>query len=181
MPRKINSGEALAFVSGGALIVLLAVPAFYSIPVWAKIVTLLFSGSFLYLTLRFVWIIAAPTDTLVSLKPCASAAQAKGLCPICGMNAQGHKPLTVSYRKPTQSALRLGGIDPLLFGEGLVDDLQVSIPVCDRCADRFAHISKLGFLAPAILDASFRVLRRKPGYLRGLRHPFESSYLKTAN
>ena len=181
MLRRINNNEIVALVSGGALVVLVVIPAFYSIPIWAKVVTLLFSGSFLFLTLRLVWIMAEPTDALDSLKPRASTAQAKGLCPICGKNEQGHKTLRVGYRKPTQLALRLGGIDPLLLGEGLVDDLHVSVPVCDRCAMRFGHVSKLGFLALAFLDASFRVLRRKPGYLRGVRHPFERSYLKTAN
>jgi hypothetical protein len=180
MPGRINKNEMLALVSGGALVLILVIPAFYSIPIWAKIITLLFSGSFLYLLLRFVWIIASPTDTSVSLKPRASAAQAKGLCPVCGRHEQGHKTLTVGYRKPTKLSLRLGGIDPLLLGEGLVDDLHLSVPVCDRCATRFEHISRLGFFAPALLDPSFKVLRRKPGYLRGLRHSFDPSYLKTA-
>ena len=180
MPGKINKNEMLALVSGGAFVIILVIPAFYSIPMWAKIVTLLFSGSFLYLTLRFVWIMATPTDTLVSLKPRARKAQAKGLCSICGKREQGHEALTVGYRKPTQMALRLGGIDPLLLGEGLVDNLHISVPVCDRCARRFGHISNLGFIAPAVLDASFRVLRRKLGYLRGLRHSSDPSYFKTA-
>ncbi len=181
MQRRMNKNEILALVSGGALVVFLVMPAFYSIPIWAKLVTLLFSGSFLYLTLRLVWIMAEPTDASISLKPRASTAQGKGLCPICGKNEQGHKTLTVGYRKPTQIALRLGGIDPLLLGEGLVDDLHVSVPICERCAARFEHISKIGFLAPVGLDRSFKVLRRKPGYLRGLRHSFDPSNLKTAN
>ena len=180
MPGRINKNEILALVSGGALVAILVIPAFYSIPIWAKIITLMLSGSFLYLTLRFVWIIAGPTDASVSLKRRASTAQGKGLCPICRKNEQGQGGLTVGYRKPTQMVLRFGGIDPLLLGEGLVDDIHISVPVCDRCARRFSHISNLGFLAPAVLDASFRVLRRKLGYLRGLRHPFDPSYFKTA-
>lgn len=106
----INKNEMLALVSGGALVVILVIPAFYSIPVWAEIITLMFSGSFLYLTLRLVWIMAEPEDASVSLKPRAGTAQASGLCPICGKNEEGQKRLTVGYRKPTQVALRFGGL-----------------------------------------------------------------------
>ncbi len=181
MPRRINKNEMLALVSGGALVVLLVIPVFYSIPIWAKTITLLFSVSFLYLTLRLVWIMAEPRDASVSLKLRASTAQGKGLCPICGKNAQGHKALTVGYRKPTTMALRLGGIDPLLLGEGLLDDIHLSVQICEHCAMRYERLSKFGFLAPIGLDRSFRVLRRKPGYLRGLRHPFEASNMMTAS
>lgn len=179
MLRTINKNEMLSLLSGGALVVIPVIPAFYSIPVWAKIITLMFSGSFLYLTLRLVWIIVEPEDASFSLKSRSRTAQARGLCPICGKNEEGQKTLTVGYRKPTPMALRLGGIDPLLLGEGLVDDINVSIPICDRCATWAGYFSKMGFLAPLGLDGSLRVLRRKRGYLRGLRRPFDPSNIKT--
>ncbi|MFZ1082944.1 MAG: hypothetical protein WAO19_13580 [Candidatus Kryptoniota bacterium] len=181
MHRTINKNETLALLSGVSVVIVLLIPMFYPIPLLAKLVTVLVAAYVVYLTLRLVWIMAEPTDASVSLKPRASTAQLRGLCPICGKNQRGHKTLTVGYRKPTQMALHLGGIDPLMLGEGLVDDVHLFVQICERCARRIGYISKLGFLAPVGLDRSFRVLRRKPGYLRGLRHPFELSNIKTAN
>jgi hypothetical protein len=181
MNRTINRNETLALLSGGTVIVVLLIPVFYSVPIWAKFVTVLAAGYVLYLTLRLAWIMAEPADTSVSFNSRATTAQLRGLCPICGKNQQGHWTLMVGYRKPTQMTLHFGGIDPLMLGEGLVDDTHLSVQICDRCARRYGHLSKFGFLAPVGLDRSFRVLRRKPGYLRGLRHPFEPSNIKTTN
>ena len=181
MLRRINKNEILAVFSGIGVVVVLLIPMLYSIPLWTKLVTVLVAAYVVYLTLRLVWIMTEPMDASISLKPQASTAQDKGLCPICRKNQQGHQTLTLGYRKPTQIALHFGGIDPLMLGEGLVDNIHVSVPICDRCATRFRYISKFGFLAPVGLDRSFRVLRRKRGYLRGLRHPFEPSNIRTAN
>ena len=181
MVRRINKNETLAVFLSVVVIVVLLIPMFYSIPMWAKLVTTFVAVYVVYLTLRLVWIMARPTDASVALKPQASTAQLRGVCPVCRKNQRGHQTLTVGYRKPTQIAVHFGGIDPLMLGEGLVDDIRVSVPICERCARRFRNLSKCGFLAPVGLDRSFKVLRRKLGYLRGLRHPFDSSYLKTAN
>ena len=181
MRRPINKNEILAFLSGAVVIVVLLIPVFYSIPFWAKLISIVIAGYVLYLTLRLAWIMAIPLDASVSLKPRAATARLKGLCPICGTNPQGHYTLLVGYRKPTELALHLGGIDPLMLGEGLVDDIHLSIQICNGCAKNYARLSKFGFLAPVGLDRSFRVLPRKLGYLRGLRHPFQVSNLTAAS
>lgn len=181
MQRAISKNKFLAVLSGGGVAVFFLLPLFYSVPAWAKSVSVLFAVYVIYLTLRLVWIMAEPADASVSLKPRAAAANQKGVCCICGRNRPANQTLKVGYRKPTQIALHLGGIDPLMLGEGLVDDINLSVPICERCARRYAILSALEFLAPLGLDRSFRVLKRKPGYLRGLQHPFERSNINRAD
>ena len=180
MLRVTNKKQVLTLLSGGGVAVLLLIPILYSIPVWAKFVIAVVAGYVIYLTLRLVWIMMEPADASVLLKPRASSAQANGLCPVCGKNQQGHETLKVGYRKATPSSIRFSIVDTVLIGEGLTDDIQLSLSICERCARRYVFLSKLGFLAPIGLDRSFRVLRRKPGYLRGLQHPFEASNIRTA-
>jgi hypothetical protein len=181
MLRVISKKQMLALLSGGGVALFLSIPIFYSTPIWAKFVMLFIVAYTVYLTLRLFWIMVLPADSSVSLKSRATLAQQGDLCWICGRNHQGHRTLEVGYRRPTPRALHSSIVDTVLICEGLADDIHLSAPICERCARRYVFLSKFGFFAPLGLDRSFRVLRRKPGYLRGMQHPFEPSNIKTAN
>lgn len=172
MHIAIKKKEKLTLVSGGAIAAFLLIPTFHSIPVWGKLVSVVVAGYVLYLTLRLVWIMVDPTDSSASLKPRAAGAQARGLCGVCGKNRQGHNSLEVGYRKPTPRAIHFSIVDTVLIGEGMADGIRLSVPICERCAKRYLFLSRFRIFAPVGLDRSFRVLKKKPGYLRGLRHPF---------
>lgn len=180
MLRQINKRQVLTLVIGGSVAVFLSFGFFQSVPVWVE-VTLLFTIVYIsYLTLRLAWIMAAPRDHSVSLKSRASAAKEKGLCCVCKKNPQGSRTLIVGYRKPTERALNFQIVDALYFGEGLADDIQVSVPICDDCFRKYMFLSKLRFFSLLGLDRSFRVLQKKPGYVRGLRYPFDPGNIGTA-
>lgn len=177
MLRIINRKELITLAMGGGCAVLLALPVFYSVPLWAKIVTLLVAAYVVYLTLRLAWVVADPRDSSVVLKPRVAQAQTQGLCAVCGKNRHGRRTIKVGYRRAVPRASRIEMADTLLLGEGMTDDIHMSVPVRERCAKRFMLFSRFSFFVPVGLDMSFRVLRRKPGYLRGMRHPFEPSNL----
>ena len=178
MPRMINKKEILALLSGGGVAVFLSIPMFWSIPSWVKLVLLFTVAYTVYLTLRLVWIMVEPVDSSASLKSRATSAQEGDLCRVCGRNHQGNRTLRVGYRRPAIRALHFEILD-VAIGEGMVDNIQLSVPICESCAKRYMFLSRFGFFAPLGLDRSFRVLRRKRGYLRGLRHPFEPSNIET--
>ena len=181
MIKVTNKKEMVILLSGGAVALFLLIPIFYSIPAWTKFVSLLVAAYVIYLTLRLAWIAMDPTNTSISLKRRATMAQQQQLCWLCGENHYEHLTLTIGFRRPTPKALRFSLVDTALIGEGLADDIQLRVPICESCARRYTILSKIGFFAPLGLDRSFRVLRRKPGYLRGLRHPFEPSNIQIAH
>lgn len=176
MFRHLNWKTEATLFLGGCVTILFILPVFYSLPTWDKFVTVVAAGYVVYLILRLVWIVTEPGDTAISFKPQAVEAQRRGLCLLCRKNRQGDRVLKVGYRRKTSISGYLG----ILIGGYMEDGICLSVPVCERCARRHMFLSKLGSLAPLGLDGSFRVLKRKPGYLRGLEHPFERSNIEIA-
>ena len=180
MPNQINKRQVITVLTGGSVAVFLSIAFYQSVPVWVDVALVFTIAYIVYLTLRLAWIMATPRDESVSLKPRASAAKEKGLCCVCGKNPQGSRTLKVGYRKPTERALNFQVVDALYFGEGLADDIQVFVPICDDCFRRYMFLSKLRFFSLLGLDRSFRVLEKKPGYVRGLRYPFDPANIRSA-
>ncbi len=164
------------FLSGGVTVLFL-IPLLYPIPLWAKLVSVLFAVYVVYLTLKLAWCLSEPADASVSLKPRAIEAEQKCLCSVCGKDPQGSRTLEVGYRGKSLAANYLG----VLIGGYMEDAIHLSVPICEHCARRYAALSKLQLLPLLGLDRSFRVLKRKPGYLRGLEHPFDRSNLRTVH
>lgn len=179
MLKMIHKKEMLTLLAGVGTAAFLSIPIFYHVPVWVKFIMVFTAAYVVFLTLRLVWIMFDPVDRSIALKSRAAEAQSRGLCPVCGRNRPGNRTLEIGYRRRVPRALRFDIFD-LAFGEGMTDDIHISVPVCENCAKKYLFLSKFRQFASPGLDRSFRVLRRKPGYLRGLKHPFEPTNIRIA-
>jgi hypothetical protein len=175
MLKHPNIKQIIVLVMGGTISLVFLLSLFYG-PTGIIPFSLLMTALTVYLTLRETWILAAPVDNAVLIKPEAEAAMTKGLCPFCHTNPSSHQKLRVGYRKAklTHFAYRVVWVEYAVS----MNELTSQLPICDHCANTYSFLRYFKMFARFGLDRSYLVLRRKPGYFRGRTFPFEKGNLQ---
>ena len=52
-------------------------------------------------------------------------------------------------------------------------ELRTKVKICDSCKKKYLSISKSKFLFLFYIDPSIKLLKKRLGYLRGIKFPFE--------
>jgi hypothetical protein len=111
-------------------------------------------------------------NNIVLIKPEAQSSIMKGICPFCHENHFTDEVLKVGYRKPKSDYYSK---DPESRNWDIsLEYLTISLPICEKCKEKYLLLCKFKLFARIGLDRSYCVLQRKLGYLRGLQFPFES-------
>jgi hypothetical protein len=118
--------------------------------------------------------LANPKDNFLLFKENISESIEKGRCPFCKSHRVNGDKLRVGYRKALWEIYY-----KVFFIEYSKDYLQLtaSLPICIKCKNKYLLVSTYKILSLFTRNPSKKVLKRKIGFLRGLKNPYESWHL----
>lgn len=170
---KVSPTQIVVGVIGGALIYLISV----GLVNYPSITGFVFLAIFAYLTIVLLYVTAKPTNEEVVQKPETTAALAKGICPFCHSNPLGPYTIKVGYRRRQYSNFRY-----MVFWIGWSHSMlepHMRIPICEPCRKKYLNACSKRLLPKGVRNPSRAILKRKPGYRRGLVFPFETWNIKS--
>jgi hypothetical protein len=139
------------------------------------IVLVLIIGPIVLIYLYFIRDIYEDNEALLNDK--ARSALTVGACPFCGMHrAQSHS-LKVGYRRHHLSKFAW----MIFWFEYSISssEFYVKLPICEECRRKYIESCEAKFPRNRLWgNPSMIVLRRKTGYLRGVKYPMETWNLK---
>ncbi len=130
-----------------------------------------------YLTTVLLYVTARPSNDEVVQKLETTAALAKGICPFCRSNHVGSYTVNVGYRRRQYSNFRYM-VFWIEWSHKMLEP-HMRIPICDDCRTNYLKACSKKILPKGIRNPSRAVLKRKPGYRRGLVFPFETWNIKS--
>jgi len=95
----------------------------------------------------------------------------RDICPLCGKNKSTNALLSIGYRRRSYSDFeyRVFYIKYKVSKE----ELSYKINICAPCGNEYLKICKSRILFLFHQNPSKKVLQGKPGYIRGIKFPFE--------
>ncbi|MDR3668562.1 MAG: hypothetical protein P4L35_17100, partial [Ignavibacteriaceae bacterium] len=93
-----------------------------------------------------------------------------GVCPLCGRNKSTISSLEIGYRRKFWNILSYN----IIYIKYSVNAQQITskINICTSCKNNYLLLSRFKILTIFKINPSIKVLKRKLGYLRGLRFPY---------
>jgi hypothetical protein len=124
-----------------------------------------------YFIVRFIWLLSVSQQEGIIFKKQTIENINSSICPLCGKNNFTNALLTIGYRKRRYSNFdyRVFYIKYSVSSE----ELSYKINICSTCRDEYLRISKSKLLFLFYPNPSKKVLKRKAGYSRGIKFPFE--------
>jgi len=147
---------------------------FISLSSLYNIFSLIFYSLFIflisYIIIRFIWVLGEPVNKDIKYKPIPYKLFKNGICPFCGHRKYSQKKLKIGYKK------KYWEIHYRVFYikySTSFNQLDECINICSKCERRYLFYSKYKIFSLFSKNPSNKALKRKIGYTRGLRFPFE--------
>lgn len=127
--------------------------------------------STLYFFVRFVWLLGTSSGDEILFKESVIKNINKNYCPYCGSNQASNSFLEIGYRKRLWSDF-VYKVYYIKYSTRM-NELTTKIKICHSCEERYFLVSKYKLLSVFHINPSIKLLKRKYGYLRGIKFPFE--------
>ncbi|MFH1528434.1 MAG: hypothetical protein ABIJ40_14460 [Bacteroidota bacterium] len=168
---KYNLRQILSIIFGLPFVILMLVALARAETVGSFIFIGLFEFIFIYISIQFIWRLGIPQSTAINYKQRAIESLNKNICPLCNRNSYSTKQLKIGYRKRIWDEINYRFV--YLSYSTSVHEIQTYVNICHSCVKKYSLVSKFKTMSLFMRNPSKKLLKRKSGYLRGLRFPFE--------
>ncbi|MBK6912532.1 MAG: hypothetical protein IPJ03_19390 [Ignavibacteriales bacterium] len=171
MNMNLNNNQILAFVLISPFLLLLV--AGLSNPENISTSILKFSIFFLslYFFIRFLWVLGCSYEDEIHFKESVLENVNNNICPLCGKEKISDSNLTIGYRKRIWSDFEYK-VYYIKYSTDIIE-ITTKVQICKSCGKNYLSVCEQDLFAIFHVNPSIKLLKRKLGYLRGIKFPFE--------
>lgn len=127
--------------------------------------------STLYFFIRFLWLLGSSHDDELYFKESVLRNINSNICPLCSLEQVSNSTLSIGYRRRKWSDF-LYKVYYIKYSYRNIE-LTTKVRICKSCEHNYLLISKQKLLSLFHVNPSIKLLKRKYGYLRGIKFPYE--------